>query len=126
MLVAEHQSPTLFETTMMAAGTNNTWNRSTIDEDDALLKEVDFSGLSKSFRDGVRVADRTYRLRKYRQCFIGLEAVDFIAMNQKVPRDVAVQFGNILMKQGVFRHVANNHGFQDGYLFYTFVKAELK
>jgi hypothetical protein len=34
--------------------------------------------LAESFRKGVEIKDRKYRLSTYKQCFVGSEAVDFL------------------------------------------------
>ena len=47
------------------------------------------------------LADRTYRMRKYRQCFVGSEAVDWILENAERcsgERRAAVALGNRLLR----------------------------
>ena len=70
------------------------------------------------------LADRTYHMRKYRQCFVGSEAVDWILENAERcggERRAAVALGNRLLQFGHIRHVTEEHEFEDAPLFYEFV-----
>jgi hypothetical protein len=46
------------------------------------LSAEELKGLGERFRKGVNVANRTYRFRKYEQCFVGSEATDWILKNE--------------------------------------------
>ena len=70
--------------------------------------------------DGISVMDRRYRLRVYRKCFIGSEAVTWIVRNRKCSRLEAVNLGQQLMNANIFYHVCEDHTFKDDYLFYRF------
>ena len=71
---------------------------------------------------GVSVRDRRYRLRVYRQCFIGREAVDWIAEHTGASRAEAVRIGRTLLAQDRVRHVVREHDFEDAELYYHFVE----
>lgn len=65
---------------------------------------------------------RLYRLKIYKQCFVGEEAVKWMVDNgvaEGVPE--AVQLGNQLMRQGLLQHVTAEHAFENKFLYYRFV-----
>jgi pyruvate/2-oxoglutarate dehydrogenase complex dihydrolipoamide dehydrogenase (E3) component len=81
--------------------------------------------IAEDFKKHVTVADRTYRLKTYKECFIGSEAVDYLlASGVATTRSDAVQIGQGLMDDPfyIFEHVARDHPFRDDKLFYRFVK----
>jgi EAL domain-containing protein (putative c-di-GMP-specific phosphodiesterase class I) len=68
---------------------------------------------------GLDIRDRAYRLRTYPRCFVGREAVDWIALDQGVSRTQAVHLGRRMVAMGWIRHVADEHDFKDADLFYA-------
>jgi len=71
---------------------------------------------------GFEVKDRVYRLKTYKQCFVGSEAVDWMMKNLRcASRADAVIIGRFLHSANVFRHVADEHTFEDGFFFYRFM-----
>lgn len=81
--------------------------------------------LADQFRAGVVIKDRMYHLKKYKQCFIGKEAVDFLLREGVAStREEAVELGQSIMTElSIFEHVARDHEFKDDYLFYRFVES---
>ena len=77
----------------------------------------------KAMKRCVSVQDRMYRLKKYRSCFVGSEAVDTM-MEQRmcVSREDAKNLIKKLNKRyACFKHVCDkNRHFEDGYYFYRF------
>jgi hypothetical protein len=69
---------------------------------------------------GVDVADRTYRFKRYPQCFRGDEATRWLASQLGISRAQAVDVGELLRRLGVFEHVVLDHGFLDEGKFYRF------
>ncbi len=67
---------------------------------------------------GLEVRDRNYRLRTYRRCFVGSEAVDWLVHHQRVSREEAVRLGQRLVALGLVSHVLDEHDFADAPLFY--------
>ncbi|MEL7086470.1 MAG: mechanosensitive ion channel domain-containing protein [Cyanobacteria bacterium J06597_1] len=67
------------------------------------------------------IRDRRYRLKLYRHCFIGREAVDWLVESQRTTRENAVQIGQILMDRQVIQHVLDEQPFLDRHMFYRFV-----
>jgi potassium efflux system protein len=70
--------------------------------------------IAARFRDGVEIKDRRYRFVRYRNCFVGSEAVDFMIHHRLAStRDAAVVLGRSIMKEiGSFEHVTRDHPFQ--------------
>ncbi len=71
---------------------------------------------------GLDVRDRLYRLKTYRSCFVGREAVDWIVQRQGVSRSAAVQIGRRLLALDLLRHVLSEHDFEDADFFYSLVE----
>lgn len=69
---------------------------------------------------GVPLADRRYRLRRYEQCFIGHEAVDWLMARYVMTRPQALRLGERLHAHRLIRHVLDEHDFADDHLFYRF------
>ncbi|KAF3938099.1 hypothetical protein ABW19_dt0206972 [Dactylella cylindrospora] len=69
---------------------------------------------------GIRLQDRRWHLRLHYTCFIGSEFVTWMLLNFKDidTREEAVEYGNDLMKEGLFQHVERRHAFRDGNFFY--------
>jgi predicted ATPase len=76
---------------------------------------------SKLFR-GLNVKDRFYKMKKYRNCFVGSEAVDFMVQAKLASsREDALALGKELMETyDLFYHVKLAHHFEDEYIFYRF------
>lgn len=70
---------------------------------------------------GIEIKNRRWHLKLYYNCFHGEEFTNWLMRNvQNMPtRDEAVEFGNQLMKEGLFEHVNGRHGFKDGTYFYS-------
>jgi small-conductance mechanosensitive channel len=72
---------------------------------------------------GVPLADRRWLLTRYPSCFVGSEAVDWLARNAGLSRREAVAAGERMLRGGLIRHVLDEHGFHDGRFFYRFASA---
>ncbi|KAL3935053.1 MAG: hypothetical protein SGBAC_009354 [Bacillariaceae sp.] len=82
----------------------------------------DIADISSMLLRGINVKDRTFKLKKYKNCFVGSEAVDFLVQAKlATSRDDAVQIGRQLMDDlDFFHHVKHDHKFEDDYVFYRF------
>ncbi len=69
---------------------------------------------------GVEIKTRRHKLKLYQRCFLGNEAVDWIAKQAKVSRIDATKIGQKMMEKGLFSHVTKEHQFKDERLFYRF------
>ena len=64
---------------------------------------------------------RYYHLKKYKQVFLGQDAVTWIMGYLKMDsREKALRIGNRVMHAGHFSHVAQDHDLKDKFLFYRF------
>jgi sensor c-di-GMP phosphodiesterase-like protein len=73
---------------------------------------------------GLDVRDRIYRMRVFRNCFVGSQAVDWIARECGVGRAEALRLGRNLLALGLVRHVEDEHDFKDAELFYRLVPSD--
>ncbi|EGV64659.1 hypothetical protein CANTEDRAFT_103597 [Yamadazyma tenuis ATCC 10573] len=69
---------------------------------------------------GLRIVDRTWHFNTHQNCFIGNEFVTWLIekFEDIDTREDAVAYGQSLMEKKLFKHVADRHGFLDGYYFY--------
>ncbi|MBT9315328.1 mechanosensitive ion channel domain-containing protein [Leptothoe spongobia] len=74
---------------------------------------------------GLEIQDRRFRLTVYANCFVGSEAVTWLARTQNATREAAVRIGQALVEKGVLHHVTDEHPFKDEYLFYRFYEDEM-
>jgi Domain found in Dishevelled, Egl-10, and Pleckstrin (DEP) len=74
--------------------------------------------LCAALRTNVKALDRTYHLKNYPSCFLGHEAVQWLAQQYTLLPDKAVQLGLALQKLGMLHHVAHEQPFADTANFY--------
>ncbi|XP_022744487.1 uncharacterized protein LOC111295288 [Durio zibethinus] len=67
------------------------------------------------------VKDRFYKMRRFTNCFLGSEVVDFLSEDQYLEREEAVEFGRKLAKELFFQHVLDENLFEDGNHLYRFL-----
>ena len=85
----------------------------------AELFQNDLERLAENFRENVSLEDRKFRLKTYKQVFVGTDAVDYlIKSGAATSRQDAVELGKALHQLKVFEHVHREHGFKDDHLFY--------
>ena len=73
---------------------------------------------------GVQIRDRVFRLSRYRNCFVGSEAIDWLCAEMGIGRDQAVRLGQRLISHSMVKHVLDEHDFEDAYKFYHFVQSD--
>lgn len=90
------------------------------------LQDALIESLVKQMRseNGLEIQNRRFRLTVYSDCFIGSEAVTWLAKTQNATREAAVRIGQAMVEQGIFHHVTDEHPFKDEYLFYRFYEDE--
>jgi hypothetical protein len=71
-------------------------------------------------RDGVAVADRAYRGKTYRECFVAAEAVDRVQRELAIDRSLATAACSFLWRTGRIHHVLRDAPFADDLLFFRF------
>ena len=76
----------------------------------------------EAFKRVVQVKDNFYRRRKYKNTFVGCDAVDALVFNGIAEtRKEAIQLGRALAREfGLFQHVCDDHAFCDDFLFYRY------
>jgi hypothetical protein len=74
--------------------------------------------LCAELASNVKALNRSYRLKSYPSCFVGNEAVAWLAKQYAVPKDRAVALGVALQTLGMLHHVAHEHAFTDEAFFY--------
>ncbi|CAH2070527.1 unnamed protein product [Thlaspi arvense] len=67
------------------------------------------------------VKDRFYKLRRFKNCFLGSEAVDFLYADQRLERGEAIEVARKLASQLFFQHVLDENLFEDGNHLYRFL-----
>ncbi|XP_076440168.1 DEP domain-containing mTOR-interacting protein-like [Babylonia areolata] len=69
------------------------------------------------------IKDRRYHLRKYRKCFIGRDAIDWLVkMCHVQSRGEAILAMRCLQEHDMLHHVVDDHVFKDQHLFYRFTR----
>lgn len=74
--------------------------------------------LCGALASSVKALDRVYHLKSYPQCFVGTEAVAWLAKQYALARSEAVKLGGALQALGMLHHVAHEHAFADEAFFY--------
>ena len=75
---------------------------------------------------GVEIKTRRHKLKLFQRCFLGNEAVDWIAKRAKVSKEDAVALGQKMIDKNIFHHILDEHQFKDEELFYRFYEDEGK
>ena len=85
-------------------------------------EKLSLQEIADRFRRGIKVKDRSYRAKSYKDVFIGSKAVDWLIRNHLAnSRQEAVEVGRALMNQmNLFHHTSGDLPFRDDYLFYRF------
>ena len=68
----------------------------------------------------LEIKNRRYHLKRYPQCFIGSELVDYLVKNKGKTTGEAIYIGQDLLEYGLIQHVCNEHTFKNDFLFYRF------
>ncbi|XWS23840.1 hypothetical protein CRYUN_Cryun28dG0049600 [Craigia yunnanensis] len=78
----------------------------------------------RKMKETIVVKDRFYKMRRFINCFLGSEVVDFLSEDQYLERGEAVEFGRKLANELFFRHVLGENLFEDGNHLYRFLDHE--
>ncbi|KAL0713256.1 hypothetical protein Bca4012_020234 [Brassica carinata] len=91
-------------------------------EDDASSKgPVDELALLVRKMKPCIVRDRYYKMRRFKNCFSGSDAVNFLSSDQCLERDEAIEVARKLASQLFFQHVLEDNMFEDGDHLYRFL-----
>ena len=116
-----------FESAILTEGESTAAMTHLFDEDEQYrTSHVDIQKLAGELQSerGINVRPRRWHLRLYEYCFVGHDLTTFLLarFQDMETREQAVEFGNVLMHDGLFRHVNNKHQFRDGNYFFTIMK----
>lgn len=77
---------------------------------------------------GLKLVDRTWHFKVHLRCFVGQELVSWLIelFDDIDNREEATAYGQRIMKEGLFTHVENRHGFLDGHYFYELTEKYAK
>ncbi|CAL5037639.1 unnamed protein product [Urochloa decumbens] len=75
------------------------------DDESGSGKMDELATIVRKMRESVAPKDRFYKMRRFSNCFLGSEAVDFLSEDQYLERDEAVEFGRKLASKYFFRHI---------------------
>lgn len=94
-------------------------DRVVVDPENAQLS---IQEIAEKFHRGVKVKDRKFRMKTYKDVFIGSQAVDWLIRHKMAnSRREAVEIGRTLGTQmNLFQHVTCDHEFSDDYFFFRF------
>lgn len=88
-------------------------------EDDFLAQ------VAEQMQMNLTIKDRTFRMKTYKNCFVGSEAVDFLTRMAYAKNEAdSITLGNRLMEMGILHHVTKDHAFKNEGLFYRFATDE--
>ncbi|KAJ4814003.1 hypothetical protein LUZ62_026569 [Rhynchospora pubera] len=92
------------------------------DDESASGKLDELAAIVRKMKEVLKPKDRYYKMRRFSNCFLGSEAVDFLSEDQYFEREEAVEFGRKLAINHFFRHVLNENIFEDGNHLYCFLE----
>ncbi|KAL5559211.1 hypothetical protein UlMin_035422 [Ulmus minor] len=75
----------------------------------------------RKMKESIVVKDRFYKMRRFTNCFLGSEAVDFLSEDQYLEREEATEFGRKIASKLFFQHVLGENLLEDGNHFYRFL-----
>ncbi|TKY74336.1 Glutaredoxin protein [Spatholobus suberectus] len=75
----------------------------------------------RKMKESIAVKDRLYKMRRFNNCFLGSEAINFLSEDQYLERPEAVEFARKLAGKLFFRHVLDENLFEDGNHVYRFL-----
>ena len=103
---------------------DNDQNNSATNSSNTDLSRISLKQLALDMRSssGVEIKTRRHKIKLYQRCFLGNEAVDWIAKKVKVSRLDAMKLGQKMLDKGIFKHVSDEHQFKDEGLFYRFLR----
>ena len=98
------------------------------DYEEANTDKISITEIAESMRKSIRVQTYKYRLRTYKNCFLGSEAVDFlVSFGFAHNRVEAVFLGKRLAREvRLFEHVARQLDFEDEDFYYHFLEYDTK
>lgn len=75
------------------------------EEDDMLSSLKELARRMSDPVTGVQVRDRRYHFKKYKNCFVGKDAVEWLCKNESLTEEAAISTGTQLMQHAIIHHV---------------------
>lgn len=92
------------------------------DDDSGRGKIDELTSIVRKMKESIVLRDRFYKMRRFSNCFLGSEAVNFLSEDQYLEREEAVEFGRKLASKHFFRHVLDENVFEDGNHLYRYLE----
>ncbi|XP_038885672.1 uncharacterized protein LOC120075979 isoform X2 [Benincasa hispida] len=106
------EAPTLEAPLPPLSGEDDVSSSGTVDELAMIVRKM---------KESIVVKDRYCKMRRFTNCFLGSEAVDFLSEDQYLEREEAIEFGRKLASKHFFQHVLEENLFEDGSHLYRFL-----
>jgi hypothetical protein len=92
------------------------------------IDNINFEQLGAQMRGerGVKIKARHHKLKLYHRCFLGNEAVDWLAKNCHISRAEAIKLGQQLIERKIIHNVLEESSFKDEPILYRFYEDEGK
>ncbi len=74
--------------------------------------------LASALASNAKALQRTYKLKTYPACFVGSEAVSWLASQYSISREISVALGLALQQLDLVHHVVHEQAFADAQFFY--------
>ena len=96
-------------------------NEELASDEELRAEGIESSNLANTLDSIIEIKDRAYRLKTYKQCFVGKDAVTKLVDNHIfMSRGSALKKLQQLTQIGIMEHVTKEHSFKDSDLFYRF------
>jgi len=91
------------------------------------IKAAEIATLVDRMRDeniGIEIKNRWSNFRRYRNTFIGSEAIEWLMRMERICRKEAVLLGQILIDRGIINNLNDDRAFNNGESLYRFYQDE--
>eukprot|EP01118_Nematostelium_gracile_P009644 TRINITY_DN3259_c0_g1_i3.p1 TRINITY_DN3259_c0_g1~~TRINITY_DN3259_c0_g1_i3.p1 ORF type:complete len:806 (-),score=206.07 TRINITY_DN3259_c0_g1_i3:15-2150(-) len=95
---------------------NRSGSGAQVEDDNSMWKISDLVNLMKDPEKGISIKDRSIRLKRFPNCFVASEAIDWMMQLEEMKllnREEAIFIGRELQRRGVIEHVSGNQPFAD-------------
>ncbi|KAJ3695588.1 hypothetical protein LUZ60_000965 [Juncus effusus] len=92
------------------------------DDESASGKIDELAIIVRKMKETVIPKDRFYKMRRFSNCFLGSQVVDFLSEDQYLDKPEAVEFGQKLADHLFFKHVLDENKFEDSNQLYRFLE----
>ncbi len=100
------------------SATGVTWNH---ESPRGLIRQITgltAENLASALASNAKALQRTYKLKTYPACFVGSEAVSWLASQYSISRETSTDLGKALQQLDLIHHVVHEQAFADAQFFY--------